>query len=243
MAVLYFWSSNVSNMRYLLLPLLIFFALTASSQCKTFELASNGDTMNCVDMKGLKQGKWKASYPKLRGEPGYDEEGEYKNDRKDGKWRTYNLLGDLLAQENYKWGNKSAKCYYFTLAGLEHEESWRAVNPDKSYDTIDVQDIRDPNKYEKVIVKTDGISLKHGIWKYYVPGTGNVTETLEYFMDKLKNPDDELNAMFKDSKLLMPSKADSTATKKSVPKEVLEFEKKNHKKTKPKTGKTIPNHN
>ena len=47
--------------------------------------------MNCVDVKGLKQGKWKLSYPKLRGEPGYDEEGEYKNDRKDGKWRAIEL--------------------------------------------------------------------------------------------------------------------------------------------------------
>ena len=116
-------------------------------------------------------------------------------------------------------------------------------NPDKAYDTIDVQDLRDPNKYEKVIVKTDGISLKHGIWKYYIPGTGNVTETLEYFMDKLKNPDEEINAMFKDSKLLLPTKMDSVTPKKVVPKVVEEFEKKNNRKIKPKSGKTIINHN
>jgi antitoxin component YwqK of YwqJK toxin-antitoxin module len=193
-------------------------------------------------MKGMKQGKWINKYPKLRGEPGYDEEGEYKNDRKEGMWRTYNLMGDLLAQENFKWGNKNGKCYYFTLAGLEHEESWRAVNPDKGFDTIDVQDLKDPNKYEKVIVQTDGTSLKHGVWKYYIPGTGNVVETQEYFMNKLKNPEDELNNLFKDSKLAPTIKKDTIPSSPQKPKEVLEFEKKNPKKTKPKSGKTIPDH-
>ncbi|MFZ8499142.1 hypothetical protein ACO1NC_14275, partial [Staphylococcus aureus] len=48
----------------------------------------------------------------------------------------------------------------------------------------------DPNKFEKVIIKTDGSSLKHGIWKYYNPLTGSVINTEEYFLDKLKTPDD-----------------------------------------------------
>ncbi len=226
-------------MRFLLLTIVFFLSTHAKCQCKTFRLTANGDTLNCTDMKGLKQGKWINQYPKLRGEPGYEEEGVYKNDRKEGLWRTYNLMGDMLAQENFKWGNKNAKCYYFTIAGLEHEESWRAVNPDKGFDTIDVQDLKDPNKYEKVIVKTDGRSLKHGIWKYYVPGTGNVIETQEYFMDKLKDPAEELNALLQDSKIAVPSKTDSIVPKNTKPKEVLEFEKKNPKKTKPKSGKTI----
>ena len=242
MAVVYFRKPNVSNMRFLLLSISLFLSIYAFSQCKTYRLAANGDTLNCTDIKGMKQGKWVIRNPKLRGEPGYDEEGEYKNDRKEGMWRTYNLMGDLLAQENFKWGNKNTKCYYFTLAGLEHEESWRAVNPDKGFDTIDVQDLKDPNKYEKVIVQTDGTSLKHGIWKYYVPGTGNVLETKEYFMNKLKNPEDELNNLFKDSKLTIPNKKDSSLSYINKPKEVLQFEKKNLKKTKPKSGKTIPAH-
>ncbi|MFX7776567.1 hypothetical protein ABTJ98_21275, partial [Acinetobacter baumannii] len=70
------------------------------------------------------------------------------------------------------------------------EENWRALNPDKAYDTIDVADVKDPNKFEKVIIKTDGSSLKHGIWKYYNPLTGSVINKEEYFLDKLKTPDD-----------------------------------------------------
>ena len=75
-------------------------------------------------------------------------------------------MEDLLAVENYRWGNKNGLCRYFTVAGLEREESWRAFNPGKAYDTIDVQDLKDPNKYEQVIVKTESSSLRHGTWKF-----------------------------------------------------------------------------
>ncbi|MDP1844143.1 MAG: hypothetical protein Q8K64_12030 [Sediminibacterium sp.] len=228
-------------MRFLLLPLFIFLSLSVNSQCRTYKLASNGDTLNCTDMNNLKQGKWVQSFPKLRGEPGYEEEGVYKNGKKEGMWRTFNLMGDLLAQENYKWGNKHGRCFYFTLMGLEHEESWRAVNPNKAYDTIDVQDLINPNKYEKVIVKTDGNSLKHGLWKYYVAGTGKLIETQEYFMDRLKTADEDLAALGDTIQVKQASKKDSIATVKPKTKETIEFDKKNPKKTKPKTGRTIQN--
>lgn len=229
-------------MKLLLLPLFTFLLQFADAQCKTFTLASNGDTLNCTDTKGLKQGKWLIKVPKLRGEPGYEEEGVYKNDRKDGVWRTFSLLGDLQSQENYKWGNKNGRCLYFTIAGLEHEESWRAVNPDKAYDTLDVQDLKDPNKYEQIVVKTDGTSLKHGTWKYYMPETATLVEMQEYIMGKLKDPENPMG------EIIVKSVSDSTKTpvtkpaSMAKPKEVLEFEKKNAKKKKVKVvdGRTSP---
>lgn len=231
-------------MRFLILPLFIFLGLSVNSQCRTFKLASNGDTLNCVDMKGMKQGKWLVQMPKLRGEPGYEEEGVYKNDRKEGMWRTYNLMGDLLAQENYRWGNKNGRCYYFTLAGLEHEESWRAVNPDKAYDTLEVADPIDPNKYEKVIVKTDGTSIRHGVWKFYQPGTGMLVGTEEYFMGQLKQPEEakpKADSIAPSAKLPLNKKGKTdTVAAKNKTKEILEFEKKNanKKKVKVQTGRT-----
>jgi hypothetical protein len=223
-------------MRFLLLPFFIFLNLALLAQCRTFRISSKGDTLNCVDFKGLKQGKWFVQIPKLRGEPGYEEEGEYKNDRKEGTWRRYNLMGDLLAMENYKWGNKHGKSVYFTIDGIEHEENWRALNPDKAYDTIDVADVKDPNKFEKVIIKTDGSSLKHGIWKYYNPLNGSVINTEEYFLDKLKTPDDAtadttLAPTIRSLKNNATVKKDSAATK-IKPKEVVEFEKKHGGKKK-----------
>jgi len=216
-------------MLFKLLPLLTLFALNAKAQCLTFKLTSSGDTLNCVDLNGKKQGKWVVEVPKLRAEPAYEEEGVFKDDRKEGIWRKYNLMGDQIAQENYKWGNLNGKCFYFTINGLEHEESWRALNPNKLYDTIDVQDPLNPNKYERVIVKTEGTSLKHGIWKYYNPNTGAILETQEYFMNRIKTEADDDSGYLPPVKKSSKPLSDSIA-KKPVTKEIIEFEKKMGKK-------------
>ncbi|HLD53685.1 MAG TPA: hypothetical protein VJA82_10290 [Sediminibacterium sp.] len=225
-------------MRFLLLPLLIFSVNTIFSQCKSYRLSSNGDTLNCVDFNDLKQGRWIITTPKLRGEPGFEAEGVFKNNRKEGLWRTFNLMGDLIAQENFKWGNKNGRCLYFTLAGLEREESWRAVNPDKAYDTLDVVDPGNPNLYERIVVKNDGNSIKHGIWKTYSPNTGALIETEEYIMGKLKA---EIDAEKINSLAISKPLADTTKKQASkiLPKEVLDFNKKQSKKNKPVvTGRT-----
>lgn len=200
-------------------------------------MGANGDTLNIVDSKGLKQGKWTIHRDPLRGEPGYEEEGRYVNDHKEGTWRRYNLMDDLVAIENYRWGNKNGICRYFTMAGMEREESWRAINPNKTYDTIDVADLKDPNKYERVIVKNEGSSLRHGTWKYYYPPTGKLIGSEAYFLDQLQEPGAE------NPGLALPKVgADTTKAKpieKPKPKEVLEFEKKTSgKKNKVRDGRT-----
>ncbi|MBT9483273.1 hypothetical protein [Sediminibacterium sp.] len=225
-------------MRFLLLPLLIFSVNTIFSQCKSYKLSSNGDTLNCVDFNDLKQGRWIVTTPKLRGEPGFEAEGVFKNNRKEGLWRTFNLMGDLIAQENFKWGNKNGRCLYFTIAGLEREESWRAVNPDKAFDTLDVVDPGNPNLYERIVVKNDGNSIKHGIWKTYSPNTGVLIETEEYIMGKLKS---EIDAEKINTLGISNPIADTTKKQASkiLPKEVLDFNKKQSKKNKPVvTGRT-----
>lgn len=217
-------------MRCLLLPLLTLFSLGTAAQYKSYRISDRGDTLNATDMKGRKQGKWVIKMGPLRGEPAYEEEGVFINDKKENTWRRYNEMGDLLAIENYRWGNKNGTCRYFVIAGLEHEESWRSISPDKAYDTIDVQDLIDPNKFEKVVVKNDGSAKKHGSWKYYYPPTGKLVRTEKYFMDKLLEPgaDDTPAGPVK-------AKADTTKPKTqemTKPKAVLDFEKKTSGKKK-----------
>ena len=218
-------------MRCLLLPFFILFSIGANAQYKSFRISDRGDTLNAIDMKGMKQGKWIVKMGPVRGEPAYEEEGIFKNDKKEGTWRRFNEMGDLIAVENYRWGNKNGICRYFTIAGLEHEESWRAISPDKPYDTIDVPDLKDPNKFEKVVVKNDGVSKKHGTWKYYFPPTGKLVNTEKYFMDKLQEPgmDDSTDAFVK-VKAADTAKAKSPETTK--PKVVLDYEKKTSGKKK-----------
>ncbi|HMC98580.1 MAG TPA: hypothetical protein VKH37_00455, partial [Ferruginibacter sp.] len=109
------------------------------AQYKSFELNTDGDTINAVKQNGDKVGKWVNHMPELRGEPGYEEEGIYKDGKKEGVWRLYNLTGDLIGVEFYKWGGKDGIQQYYTYLGnLIREESWRGYNPDAPYDTIPV---------------------------------------------------------------------------------------------------------
>lgn len=209
---------------------MLFFSVSGYAQeryqWKEYKLTQKGDTINRVDHLGRKQGPWVHHHDALRGEPGYEEEGWYENDRKEGEWRLYNLSGDLVGVENYKWGLKDGICRYFTMYGaLRLEQSWKALNPDKLYDTIQVEDVDHLDTYKEVIIKNEGAAIKHGVWKYYGPN-GELLRSELYTLGKLEQE----------------AKPDVVAEKKPVtkPKEVLEFEKKNagRKKVKYRDGST-----
>lgn len=217
-------------MRFLLIPLFILFSIVSNGQYKAFRIGAGGDTLDKIDMKGLKQGKWVVKVAPLRGEQGYEEEGVFLNNRKEGVWRRFNLMGDPIAIENYKWGNKNGICRYFTIAGPERDESWRAINPSNAFDTIDVRDLKDPDKYERVVVKNEGNSLRHGTWKYYYPPSGMLVKTENYFLDNLIEPGAEDTA--KNLTKLSSDTSKAKPVEKLKPKEVLNFEKKTSGKKK-----------
>ncbi len=238
--------SNLLNMR-IVFVLLMLVSISAGAQWKDYKIGPKGDTLNRVDMKGKKQGPWVIHLDEMRGERGYEEEGYFENDAKEGTWRRFSLEGDLIAIENYKKGNLDGKNTYFTYVGdLEHEESWRAPNPDSPYDTVAIYDINDPNKvirYE--VIKTEGKSYKHGTWRFYDPSTGTIVKTEKWFMDKPaanatagSNSDDDLRPL----DISDGQAAADTAAKKTIPKpkEILDFEKKNSgkKKVKVRDGRT-----
>src|SRR4051812_4466421 len=101
-------------MQYLF-SLLLLISFNAYSQTKSFIISQKGDTLNRVDTKGMKQGPWVIHVDDLRGERGYEEEGYFKDDKKEGRWVRYSLQGDKMAVENYHWGQKDGKCQYFNL--------------------------------------------------------------------------------------------------------------------------------
>ena len=226
------------KMKMLILAFL-FASLSSTGQWKDYIISVRGDTLNRVDMDGKKQGPWVLHADELRGEPGYDEQGYFIDDKKDGRWVRFSLMGDKVAEEYYRWGSLDGKCRYYNRQGsLIREESWRAVDPNKNMDTVDVVDVNDPSRVvDRVIVKLTGVTYKHGTWTYYDPEWGTITKTEEYFLDKLKtDKDDELQPID-----IAASGTDSTG-KKTVakPQAVLDFEKKNSgkKKTKVRDGKT-----
>jgi hypothetical protein len=216
--------------RFIFLPLLLI-SLISFSQAGSFIIGVKGDTLNKVDMKNMKQGKWVERRDEIRGEPGDEQEGEYKNNRREGPWRIYSLQGDLTGLEFYKWGNKDGVCQYFNASGsLIREESWRALNPDKLYDTLEIEDIDHLNEYKTVIVKNEGVAIRHGQWKFYDPSTGMINKIQTYTMGKLETPK---SSPVSDS----TSNVSKTMLK---PKEVQDYEKKNagKKKIKVRDGQT-----
>jgi hypothetical protein len=168
--------------------------------------------------------------PGARGEPGYEEEGVYKDGKKEGVWRAYTQMGDLFAIEGYRWGNKDGVSQYFDIMGLTRQESWKAVNPENPFDTVDVYDPVDPNKVRRQIVKLEGTAVKHGTWKYFDSRSGTITKTQKYFLDKIEDPMQA--AMAGDAGSATDGQAEKTtkAPAKTKPKEVVEFEKKVGKK-------------
>jgi hypothetical protein len=232
-------------MRYIFILFLLISA-KSFSQCRTYMIGVKGDTLNCVDMNGKKQGRWVNELPPLRGEKGYEEQGVYINDKKEGQWQQFTLDGDLLAIENYRWGNKHGRCMYYNPFGQPvREESWRAVNPENPYDTIDIFGLDDPNKViRKDIIKLDGHTLRHGAWKYFDQDLGTVIKTENYRYDKLvagATVEDELAPIDISTGTTKTSPSDSVV-KKSIakPKAVLDYEKKNagKKKVRTRTGET-----
>lgn len=197
----------------------------AQGQLKSFLISAKGDTINAVDKSGLKQGKWVNHIDEIRGEPGYEEEGIYKNDKKEGPWRLYNLNSDLIGVENYANGGKDGLQQYFTYLGdLIREELWKGYNPNSPYDTIPIYGSGNNEIIEYKVVKAEQYSVKHGEWRYFEPGTGRLVKTETYDHNRLVVPGGPKP----------PVAAADDKQKKKVEKtpEMLEWEKKNKGKKK-----------
>ena len=209
--------------KILLFTVFIFFGLLqANAQYKSFKISANGDTINKVDKKGLKQGKFVVRTEELRGEPGFEEEGVYKNDAKEGIWRRYNLQGDPIGFENYLHGGKDGfQQYYSPLGELLREENWRGYNPDAPYDTIAVYGTGSNEIVDFKIVKAEQYSVKQGMWRYYEPVTGRLLKTEEWERNNLVLPNVPKKELASGNSL--------KGVKKEIAKtaEMLEWEKKN----------------
>lgn len=203
-------------MKKISFTLLLFSVISyaANAQLKSYKISIKKDTINAIDLHGLKQGRWVVHVDPLRGEQGYEEEGVFVNNKKEGHWRKYTLQGDIIAYENFSNGDKQGKSEYFTPMGdLLREENWRAYNPNEPYDTIPIYGTGSNEILSYKVVKAQPYSVKDGTWTYY--DNGKIIKTEEFDRGFLLNPV-QATATVSDAPM-----------KKIVPKEVLEYQKKN----------------
>lgn len=180
-----------------------------------YQLTANGDTINRIDKENRRQGPWVIRLEEVRGEPGYEEEGYYWYNRKEGQWRRYSLMGDLIARENYKSGFREGKQFYYTRLGdLIREESWKSVDPANPYDTIEVPDLDNPTRTLTKIIKHESAEIKHGVWNHYDPSMGTIIKTERFVFGQLE----------KDAQGQKPTKPATPV--KPIPKEIQEYEQK-----------------
>ncbi len=209
----------------LLLTIFLFlFLMNGMAQYKTYTLNAEGDTINAIDKNDRKQGKWVIHVEPLRGEPGFEEEGIFVKDKKEGIWRQYSLVGDIIAVEFYKLGGKhSIQQYYTYLGDLIREESWRGYDPEAPYDTIAVYGEGNNEIIDYKIIKAEQYSVRHGEWKYFEAGSGRLVKVEKYERGHLETPGDNKKTV------VAP-----VEKKKEVEKtpEMLEWEKKNKGKKK-----------
>src|SRR5690606_25186343 len=103
-------------MRFIIIICLLI-SVTGFAPWTDFIVSVDCDTLNRVDMDGKKQGPWVITVPELRGNEGYDEQGYFENDKKEGKWIRFSLMGDKIAEENYRFGVLDGVCRYYTRTG------------------------------------------------------------------------------------------------------------------------------
>ena len=217
---------RILKIRQLLLLTIIqfLFLMNGAAQYKTYKFSAEGDTLNAIDKNDMKQGKWMLHVEPLRGEPGYEEEGMFVKNNKEGIWRKYSLTGDIIAVEFYKLGGKDGVQQYYTYLGdLIREESWRGYDPDAPYDTVAVYGEGNNEIIEYKIVKAEQYSVKHGEWKYFDAGTGRLVKVEKYERGHLETPGDN-------TKTATPAAAKKKEVEKTP--EMLEWEKKNKGKKK-----------
>jgi len=148
--------------------------LLATLSC--FALYTHAQT-NQKDSKQRKQGAWKEQVAPLRGEPGYTWEGVYKNDRKEGVWKKYNDIGDIIAEETFKNGVLDGPCkYYYPNGKLSAAGSMMAMDIEGEVDTVTVID---PVTQEesRVEVVRKGNSVRHGEWRMWDEDGSMIKET------------------------------------------------------------------
>lgn len=169
--------------RLLCICFLVFMNQSMVAQAQKMEAK---DTINQRDKYNRKQGYWiYRNYQSLDDLFSYTMYGYYIDDKKNGPWVKIDSYGKLKSEENYFKDVLNGLCKYYDKGRLILVANYRAIDPDLIQDTVSVLDPESLMEEDVVIVPSSRGSLKHGLWKYFDPTTGNLVKTELYQVDSL----------------------------------------------------------
>jgi hypothetical protein len=149
----------------------------------SYKISKNGDTINRIDCKNLKQGYWQ----EISQENDFvattnKEVGHYVNGKKEGVWKTYEDAA-VKSIITYVQGSPDGEAQYFEDGYLACIGRFKAIAVGKQLDTIAVYNPDTGNDTLIAVKKPTGV-LKHGTWQYFNQA-GTIIEEREYWLDEV----------------------------------------------------------
>lgn len=140
--------------------------------------------LNRKDTQGRRQGLWYIEKEAFRGNEGYIAFGRYVDSKKQGLWYRMDQLGRLISIKNFSNGVLNGTSQYYQKGNLVCIGNFRGLNPENEFDSIWV---RNPiSGYDTLVaIPSEKGSVKHGLWRYYSPVTGQLIAEEKYQVDNL----------------------------------------------------------
>lgn len=146
--------------------------------------SGDGDSLNKKDSRNRKQGTWFSKVAPLRGEPGYMYFGNYLDNERQGAWYKLDVEGRLVSIEHFKKGILDGQSQFYEKGKLICIGQYRGFDGRRNLDSVWVTD---PITLLDTLVAVSNYqgALKHGMWRYYDPVTGQLVKEEEYQVDDL----------------------------------------------------------
>ncbi len=169
--------------RIILFQLLFLSGLSLYAQDEVIQ-KPEGSNINQFDEEGERHGMWLNKVDVKRGEPAYNEFGNYIHGDKTGPWYKLNHINDLIAIENYKFNVLDGEVKYYTKGVLTCIGTYKGLNPSREIDTIVVEDPV-TGRQELATVRSERGTVRHGTWRFFDEQSGSLKRIEVYQVDDL----------------------------------------------------------
>ncbi len=144
----------------------------------SYYVLGNGDTINRMYPDSVKSGKWFEDYTLDRSY--YYEVGIYLDGLKEGEWKVYNSLDEMIESAIYHRGARNGRNVFYEHGKVIAIGDQVGMFYTASRDTIPVTDPDDYLDYATEI-ENNSYDLRNGTWVFLSPYTRDTTQVIKYY--------------------------------------------------------------